>query len=150
MLYRSRWGLSLRAVGENPKAADTLGVNVTLVRYLATVFGSALAGLAGGVMCLAVTGLFYENLTFGTGFIAVGLVTFGKWDPLNTWLGSFIFGLSWSIATTLQGYFMKIGYPSATYFLLMLPYMVVIALLVAVGRKARAPSALGRPYLREL
>jgi len=149
ILYKSRWGLSIRAVGENPKAADTLGVNVTLVKYLATIFGSSLAGLAGGFLCLAVTGLFYENLTFGMGFIAVGLVTFGKWDPLNAWLGSLIFGLSWSTATTLQEYFMKIGYPSATYFLLMLPYIVVILLLIAVGRKARAPAWLAKPYARE-
>ena len=75
MLYRSRWGLSLRAVGENPRAADTLGVNVVLVRYLAVLFGSAMAGLAGGFLCLGVVGLFFENLTFGMGFIACLLYT---------------------------------------------------------------------------
>lgn len=149
ILYKSRWGLSIRAVGENPKAADTLGVNVFLTRYIAVIFGSILAGLSGGILCLAITGLFYENLTFGMGFIAVGLVTFGKWDPINTWLGSFIFGFTWSVATTLQEYFAKMGYPSATYFLLMLPYLVIVTLLIVFARNARPPAALTKPYRRE-
>ncbi len=149
ILYRSRWGLSLRAAGENPRAADTLGVNVPLVRYLATILGSGLAGLAGGFLCLGVVGLFFENLTFGMGFIAIGLVYFGKWDPLRTWAGSMIFGFSWSIATTLQEYLARIGYPSATYFLLTLPYLTIILALIAVSRGTRAPPALGIPYRRE-
>ena len=149
MLYRSRWGLSLRAVGENPRAADTLGVNVILVRYLAVLFGSALAGLAGSFLCLGVVGLFYENLTFGMGFIAIGLVYFGRWDPLRTWAGSLVFGLAWSVSTTLQDYFTRMGYPSATYFLLMLPYLVIIAALILASRQARAPAALTIPYTRE-
>ncbi|RLG46962.1 MAG: ABC transporter permease [Thermoproteota archaeon] len=149
MLYRSRWGLSLRAVGENPRAADTLGVNVVLVRYLAVLFGSAMAGLAGGFLCLGVVGLFFENLTFGMGFIAIGLVYFGRWDPLRTWAGSLVFGLAWSVSTTLQDYFTRMGYPSATYFLLMLPYLVIIAALILASRQARAPAALTIPYTRE-
>jgi len=149
MLYKSRWGLSLRAVGENPRAADTLGVNVYLVRYLAVIIGSALAGIAGGFLCLAVVGLFFENLTFGMGFIAIGLVYFGKWDPLRTWAGSLLFGFAWSVSTTLQEVFTKMGYPSATYFLLMIPYLSIILALIAVSRGTRSPSALAVPYRRE-
>jgi len=149
MLYRSRWGLSLRAVGENPRAADTLGGSVILVRYLAVLFCSALAGLAGSFLCLGVVGLFYENLTFGMGFIAIGLVYFGRWDPLGTWAGSLVFGLAWSVSTTLQDYFTRMGYPSATYFLLMLPYLVIIVALMLASRQARAPASLTIPYTRE-
>jgi len=149
MLYKSRWGLAVRAVGENPRAADTLGINVYLVRYLAVILGSALAGLAGGFLCLAVVGLFFENLTFGMGFIAIGLVYFGKWDPLRTWAGSLLFGLAWSVSTTLQEVFTKMGYPSATYFLLMIPYLTILVALVAVSRGTRAPASLCIPYERE-
>ncbi len=149
ILYRTRWGLALRAVGENPRVADTLGVNVFRVRYLAVLFGSSMAGFAGAFLCLGVVGLFYENLTFGMGFIAIGLVYFGKWDPLRMWAGSLIFGSAWSISTFLQDYFVKAGYPAATYFLLMIPYIVVIVSLVAVSRRARAPAALSIPYTRE-
>ena len=149
MLYKSSWGLSLRAVGENPRAADTLGINVSKVRYLAVILGSALSGLAGGFLCLAVVGLFFENLTFGMGFIAIGLVYFGKWDPLRTWGGSMLFGLSWSVATTLQEYFTGIGHPSATYFLLTIPYLTIIVALILVSRGTKGPAALGQPYIRE-
>lgn len=149
VLYKTRWGLSIRSVGENPRVADTLGVNVFHVRYLAVLFGSAMAGFAGAFLCLGVVGLFYENLTFGMGFIAIGLVYFGKWDPLRTWAGSLIFGLSWSISTTLQEYLTRAGYPSATYFLLMIPYIVIILALVTVSRKARAPASVTIPYTRE-
>ncbi|RLG73018.1 MAG: ABC transporter permease [Thermoprotei archaeon] len=149
ILYRTRWGLALRAVGENPRVADTLGTNVFHVRYLAVLFGSAMAGFAGAFLCLGVVGLFYENLTFGMGFIAIGLVYFGKWDPLRMWAGSLIFGTAWSISTFLQDYFTKAGYPTATYFLLMIPYIVVIISLIAVSRKAKAPASLTIPYTRE-
>jgi len=149
ILYKTKWGLWLRAVGENPKAADTMGVDVFKVKYLALIFGSSLAGLAGAFLCLGVTGVFYENLTFGMGFIAIGLVYFGKWDPLRAWAGTMIFGFTWSISTTLQEYFIKMGRPEMTYFMLMLPYIVTIIALVAVSRGARAPKSLGIPYSRE-
>ena len=149
LLYNSRWGLWLRSVGENPKAADTMGVNVFRVKYLALMLGSSLAGLAGAFLCLGITGVFFENLTFGMGFIAIGLVYFGKWDPLRAWAGTLIFGFTWSISTTLQEFFIKAGYPGMTYFLLMLPYIAVIVALIAVSRGARAPKFLGIPYSRE-
>ncbi len=149
MLYNSRWGLSVRSVGENPKAADTMGIDVFRVRYLTLIFGSALAGLAGATLCLEITGVFFENLTFGMGFIAIGLVYFGKWDPLRAWAGTLIFGFTWSISTTLQETFVKAGYPEMTYFLLMLPYIAVIIALIAVSRGAKAPKYLGIPYSRE-
>ncbi len=149
LLYRSVAGLSVRSVGENPKAADTMGINVFLVKYLALILGSALAGLAGASLCLEITGVFFENLTFGLGFIAVGLVYFGKWDPLRAWAGALIFGFTWSVSVTLQDVLTKAGHPEMTYFMLMLPYIVIIASLVIMSRGAKPPKYLGVPYTRE-
>lgn len=149
LLYKSSIGISVRAVGENPKAADTMGVNVFLVKHLTIWFGSALAGLAGAALCLEITGLFFENLTFGLGFIAVGLVYFGKWDPMKAWAGALIYGMTWSISVTLQDPLQKMGHPEMVYFMLMLPYIVIIIALVIMSRGARPPKYLGVPYTRE-
>ena len=149
LLYRSAVGISLRSVGENPRAADSMGVNVYLVKYLALITGSALAGLAGAALSLEITGLFFENMTFGLGFIAIGLVYFGKWDPIGAWEGSLIFGFTWSISVTLQEVVRSIGHPEMTYFMLVLPYIAIIIGLIAMSRRARAPKQLGIPYRRE-
>ncbi len=149
LLYRSTFGFAVRSAGENPKAADTMGINIYLVKYLALIFGSSLAGLAGAALCLEITGLFFENLTFGMGFIAVGLVYFGKWDPMKAWAGSLIYGFTWSISVTLQEIVSKAGHTELTYFMLMLPYIVIILSLIAMSRGARAPKFLGKAYTRE-
>ena len=149
ILEKTKYGLYMKAVGENPRVADSLGVNVVLYRYINVAFGGALAGLAGASLCLDITGLFYENLTMGMGFIAVGLVAFGKWSPLRAFAGSLVFGFTWSISSTLQTYFQRIGLASYVYLLLMLPYLAVIAALVVMSRKARGPGSLGQPYYRE-
>jgi len=149
VLERTKYGLYTKAVGENPRVADSLGVNVTLYKYVNVFVGGVLAGFAGAALCLDITGLFYENLTLGMGFIAVGLVAFGKWNPLRAFAGSLIFGFTWSISSTLQTYFQRIGLASYVYLLLMLPYLAVVIALVIMSRRAKGPSSLGQPYFRE-
>ncbi|MGC8987863.1 ABC transporter permease [Infirmifilum sp.] len=149
ILYYTRIGLWIRALGENPRACDAAGINVTLYRLLSLVLGSAFAGFAGAVLCLEITGLFYENLTYGMGFIAIGLAYFGKWDPLRSLAGSLIFGITWSIGISLQDVFIKIGMPEMTYFMIMLPYLAVLVSLLIMSKGARPPASLGKPYYRE-
>jgi simple sugar transport system permease protein len=149
LIERTRIGLWIRSVGENPKAADAMGINVSLIQYIAVLTGSSLAGLAGAFLSIGITQVFYENLTYGIGFIAIGLVYFGKWSPLRTYLGALIFGLSWSIAISTQSYFNAIGRADLVYFLLAIPYIIITIALVIVSRQARGPRWLGKPYLRE-
>lgn len=148
IIYGTRIGLWIRALGENPKACDVAGINVTLYRLASLVVSSAMAGLAGTILCLEITGLFYENLTYGMGFIAVGLAYFGKWDPLRSLSGSLIFGISWSLGISLQDVFIKMGRPEMTYFMVMLPYLAVLLSLLVISRGARPPASLGKPYYR--
>lgn len=149
ILEKTKYGLYTKAVGENPRVADSLGVNVSLYRYINVMIGGALAALAGSALCLDITGLFYENLTMGMGFIAVGLVAFGKWSPIRAFVGSLVFGFTWSISSTLQTYFQRVGLSSYIYLLLMLPYLAVVIALVLMSRRARGPASLGQPYFRE-
>ncbi|MEZ0394110.1 MAG: ABC transporter permease [Desulfurococcaceae archaeon] len=148
-VFRTKWGLALRAVGENPKAADSMGINVTKTKVLAVVACSSLAGLAGAQLGIGVTNTYYENLTYGMGFIAVGLVYFGRWEPVRAFVGALIFGLAWSVASTLQPYFIGIGRPEMSYLLLMLPYLLIVIFLVIISRGTKGPAWLGRPYFRE-
>lgn len=149
LINKTRFGLHTRAVGENPRVADSLGINVSTYKYVSVVIGGAFAGLAGAFLCIDINGLFYENMTLGMGFIAVGLVAFGRWSPLRAYAGSLIFGFTWSISSTLQGYFQQAGFSQYVYALLMLPYLAVIIALIMMSRKAKGPAWLGLPYYRE-
>lgn len=157
----TRPGMHLRAVGEYPAAADTLGVNVYGLRYLYVFVGGALAGLAGATISLAISpGWFSELTTAGQGWIAIGLVIFAQWDPLRAAFGSYIFGALRRFVLDIQGPQMIFGLanpfyfnPYLGFFLQMLPYaFTVIALVVgsreAVRKRIGAPSALGIPYIR--
>lgn len=145
-LYRTTWGLNLRAAGEHPAAADTSGVNVTLLRYAAVLLGAALTGLGGAVLTVAQLGIFSEGITAGRGWIAVALVIFANWRPGVAFAGAFLFGL----ATALQFRIQALSIESLPYeLLLMLPYVLtLLALLLHFGR-SQAPAALGRPYVKE-
>jgi len=149
VLYRTRLGLHLRAVGENAATADAMGVSVTLVRYGAVIAGASLAGLAGAYLSLARTPGWNEGMTAGRGWIAIGLVIFARWNPLGALLGGHLFGLMES----LNFYFQAEGITISPFFLGMLPYLftVVAVLLAAAGRARRlgAPADLGVPYERE-
>ena len=142
---RTTFGLNLRAVGENPSAADTLGVSVTRIRYAAVMIGAALAGIGGAYLALSSHAFQAENITAGRGFIAVAMVYFGKWKPARAFFGTFLFGAAY----LLGAFFQVVGSFIPYYFLLMVPYILTLVMLVAIARGARQPTALGVPYTRE-
>ena len=142
---RTTFGLNLRAVGENPSAADTLGVSVTKIRYVAVIVGATLAGIGGAYLALSSHAFQAENITAGRGFIAVAMVYFGKWRPARAFFGTFVFGAAY----LLGAFFQVVGSIIPYYFLLMVPYVLTLMVLVGIARGARPPSALGVPYSRE-
>ena len=151
LIYRTRPGLHLRAVGENPATADAMGISVPRTRYIYTILGGMLIGLGGAHLSLAYTPGWTENLTGGRGWIAIALVIFSTWDPWRALVGALLFGGVNAIQFRLQAAGTTI--PAA--FLAMLPYLLTIAVLVLITwwegfRKwVGAPAALGLPYLRE-
>lgn len=150
-LYRTQAGLHLRAVGENPQAADAMGVNVIRTRYLYTVFGGFLVGAAGAQLSLGYLQGWANDITGGQGWIAIALVIFATWDPVRAVLGALLFGGINAIQFRMQAAGTTIPAP----FLNMLPYIFTIVVLVvitwweAVSKRIGAPSALGLPYARE-
>lgn len=145
-LYQTTWGLNLRAAGEHPAAADTSGVNVNAVRYAAVLIGAAFAGLGGAVLTVAQLGIFNEGITAGRGWIAVALVIFARWRPELAFVGALLFG----IANALQFRIQALNIEAIPYeLLLMLPYVLTILVLLRGVRRAEAPTALGRPYVKE-
>ncbi len=149
MLFKTKTGLLLRAVGENPAAADAMGINVFLVRYLAVGFGGMLAGLGGAYLSLSYAPAWLENMTSGRGWIAVAMVIFAAWNPLRALLGSYFFGGIDALGFRLQ----IIGISTSSFFLRMLPYLLTIAVLILTNirnkKKSTAPAALSVPYDRE-
>ncbi len=149
VLYRTRWGLDVRAVGEHPEAADAMGIDVVRARYACVAAGGALAGLGGAFLSTAYTSMWIENMTAGRGWIAVALVIFATWDPLRAVAGAYLFGG----VNALQLHVQATGSGLPTYLLLMTPYVFTIAVLViATQETARkrlgAPAALTIPYTR--
>ncbi len=150
-LYKTRPGLHLRAVGENPQATDALGVNVFRTRYIYTVLGGALVGLGGAHLSLAYTPGWSENLTGGRGWIAIALVIFATWNPARAVLGALLFGGVNAIQFRLQAE----GTTISANLLNMTPYILTVVVLVAVTyleafrKRVGAPAALGLPYNRE-
>jgi len=161
IIYRTRPGMHLRAVGEFPAAADALGINVARLRYLYVFVGGTLAGLSGATISLAVSpGWFSHLTTSGQGWIAIGLVIFAQWDPLRGALGSYAFGALRRLILDIQGPTAIFGLrnpfyynPYFGFFLQMLPYAFTIVVLVigsreAIRKRLGAPAALGLPYVR--
>ena len=161
IIYRTRPGMHLRAVGEFPAAADALGINVARLRYLYVFVGGTLAGLSGATISLAVSpGWFSHLTTSGQGWIAIGLVIFAQWDPLRGALGSYAFGALRRLILDIQGPTAIFGLRNPFYynpywgfFLQMLPYAFTIVVLVigsreAIRKRLGAPAALGLPYIR--
>lgn len=146
LLFKTTWGLKVTAVGENPRAADTLGINIFRTRYICVIIGGILAGLAGAFLPLVWMGAFNENMTAGRGFIAFALVIFAAWKPWRILAGSLLFGTIDAIQMRLQA---AGGIWIHSYqFLLMLPYILTIVALVILSRRAGAPAALAKPYVR--
>jgi general nucleoside transport system permease protein len=146
ILNKKALGLNIRAVGQNPQAADSLGVNVALVRYLTVTFGGLMAGIAGASLSIALTNIFQHNMTNGIGFIAVALVYFGGWSPFGILFGSLLF----SVVTTLQLWLQAFGVQISPSLTNMMPNLATIVALILAVRfyRTSAPLALGRPYKR--
>jgi len=143
-MYRTRWGLRLRALGEHPRAADTVGVNVLRGRWIAVLISGLMSGLAGANLTLEQVGSFTENMTNGRGFIALAANIFGRWIPGGAYLASLLFGFADALQLKLQLFSDRINIPSQ--FFLMLPYLLTVLVLAGVVGKARAPAAVGKPY----
>ncbi len=145
MLNRTTFGMKIRAVGENPAAADTVGVNVARIRWQAVLIGCVMAGLAGAAL-LMFDGIFQENLTQSEGFIAVALVYFGAWRPTGVMGGSLLYGLT--IAVVLEWKSLGVIPLSASDLWATAPAVITILALLTVARRFRQPAALGKPYER--
>lgn len=146
VLYRTNFGLALRAAGENPFAADAAGISVPRMRYIGTLISGATAGMAGGYLVLAQVGLFRETIVAGQGFIALGIVIFGRWNPLKATLAALVFGACDALQLSLQIFGTKIP----PQLLLALPYIVTIfAISGLFGDKAVQPAALMKPYTKD-
>ncbi len=147
ILYRTTFGLKIRAVGENPAAADSLGVSVKRTRYLTVTIGGALAGVAGASLSIALLNVFQQNLTSGIGFIAVALVYFGGWRPYGVLFGALLFSMVNALQLWIQALAIPIPF-DASELLIMLPYILTIVVLVFSAGRMRKPAALGTVYER--
>ncbi|WP_210480527.1 ABC transporter permease [Naasia sp. SYSU D00948] len=143
-LFKTRWGLRLRAVGEHPQAADTVGINVARTRFWNVSLAGAIAGFGGAYLTLGAVGAFNKEMTAGAGFIALAAVIFGRWDPIRATLAALLFGF----AQNLQNVLSIIGAPVPSEFMLMLPYVVTIVAVAGLVGQVRAPAASGKPYIK--
>jgi ABC-type uncharacterized transport system permease subunit len=143
-IFHTKWGLRLRAVGEHPQAADTVGINVTGTRFWNVSLAGAVAGLGGAYFTLGSVGAFGKEMTAGAGFIALAAVIFGRWDPIRATLAALLFGF----ATNLQNVLSIIGSPVPSEFMLMLPYLVTIFAVAGLVGQSRGPAASGKPYIK--
>lgn len=137
-------GLKIRAVGQNPEAADSLGVSVAGVRYFTVTLGGVMSGIAGASLSIALLNVFQQNLTAGLGFIAVALVYFGGWRPFGVLFGALIF----SLVNSLQVWVQVLGIPVPSDIAVMMPYVLTIVVLVFTVQRVRAPAALTKIYER--
>ncbi|MBD2059265.1 ABC transporter permease [Oculatella sp. FACHB-28] len=145
LLYRTRWGLQIRATGEHPAVVDTSGLSVITIRYLCTLAGSALAGFGGAVLTVVQLNLFIEGVTAGRGWIAIALVFFSRWQPGLALFGALLFGIADAIQFRIQA----LGSETLPYeFLLMLPYLLTLLVLVSRRIRDQTPTALGIPYIQ--
>ncbi|MFV2144290.1 ABC transporter permease [Isoptericola sp. G70] len=144
-LFRTRWGLRLRAVGEHPRAADTVGVDVLRTRYRALLVAGAVGGMGGAFYTVVSINQFNREMTAGAGFIALAAMIFGKWDPVRAALAGLLFGF----ATNLQNVLSVVGSPVPSQFMLMLPYIVTLFAVAGLVGRSRPPAALATPYTKE-
>ena len=145
VLNKTTLGLKIRAVGENPEAADSLGVSVKGIRYFTCILGGIFSGIAGASLSIALLNVFQQNLTSGQGFIAVALVYFGGWRPVGVMLGSLLF----SMVNSLQLWVQVLGLNIPSDIAVMMPYVLTILALVVAVQRVRPPTALSKPFERE-
>ena len=144
-LYKTRAGLALRAVGENPDAARAAGINARRVQLGAVLFGGIMGGIAGGTLVLSQVGTFAEGMSAGRGFIAIAVVALGRWHPVGAAIGALLFGA----ASALQFLFQAMGWAAPYQLFLGLPYLLTLVALAAFGGRHAAPAALGRQLISQ-
>jgi simple sugar transport system permease protein len=144
VLNKTTWGLSIRAVGQNPQAADSLGISVARVRYFTVTLGGLLAGIAGASLSISLLNIFQEGMTNGQGFIAVALVYFGSWTPFGVLAGALLF----SLVNALQLWVQVLGLNIPSDVAVMLPYLLTIIALAFPFKRALQPAALTKPFQR--
>ncbi|MBC8335397.1 MAG: ABC transporter permease [Anaerolineales bacterium] len=144
VLNKTTLGLKIHSVGENPEAADSLGVSVARIRYFTIILGGILSGVAGASLSIALLNVFQQNMTSGLGFIAVALVYFGAWRPWGVLAGALLF----SMVNSLQLWMQVLNIPIPTEIAIMLPYILTIVVLVITVSRVRSPSALTKPFDR--
>ena len=144
LLYRTRWGLRVRSVGEHPEAADTVGINVRAVRWQAVLAGGVFAGLGGAFFTIGSTGGFIKDITVGNGFIALAALIMGRWHPVRAALMAVFFGFVTQLASQLQ----TLNTPMPSQFLLMLPYLATVIAVAGLIGRTRAPKADGIPFTK--
>ena len=150
VLYRTPFGLRLRAVGENPEAADAAGIRVARVRYAGVLLSGVLAAVGGAYLSIGQSSLFTRNMTSGRGFIALAALIFGKWRPVQTMVACLFFGLTEAITIRMQGVVkLPSGEDIPVQFIQMVPYVLTIVVLAGFIGHSRPPRALGRPYQKE-
>ncbi len=148
VLFYTKWGLRTRAVGEHPRVADTVGINVYMMRYVNVILGGALAGLAGAFLTLEAVGSFERSMTNGRGFIALACMIFGRWTPLGSWGAALFFALFTALATQISFMFGNtINIPHQAFGIL--PYLFTILVLAGMGKRVRSPAADGVVYTKE-
>jgi ABC-type uncharacterized transport system permease subunit len=143
-LFHTKWGLRVRAVGEHPQAADTVGINVNSTRFWNVSLAGAIAGLGGAYLTLGSVGGFGKDMTAGVGFIALAAVIFGRWDPIRATLAALLFGF----ASNLQSVLTILEAPVPSQFMLMLPYLITILAVAGLVGASRGPAASGKPYIK--
>ena len=148
VVYKSRFGLRLRAVGENPHAADAAGISVKGVRFMAQAIGGSLCGVAGSYLVLAQTGAFIQDMTAGKGYLALAALIFGKWRPWSAVLGCLIFAFTDAIQIRLQGVALPLIGSIPDAFIQALPYVLTVVLLAGFMGRAVAPKAIGVPFVK--
>jgi simple sugar transport system permease protein len=144
-LYHTRWGLRVRAVGEHPKAADTVGINVNATRFRNVLLGGAVAGVGGSFFTLVAVDSFTKDMSSGRGYIALAALIFGRWNPIGAFLAALLFGFADNLQTNLT----IIGTPVPSQFMLMLPYAVTIFAVAGLVGRSRPPAADGVPYVKD-
>ena len=143
-LFRTKWGLRVRAVGEHPTAADTVGIRVRATRYRNVVLGGLIAGIGGAYLTVGSVGTFSKDMSSGLGYIALAAMIFGRWTPLGATAAALLFGFANSLQATLS----TVNVPISSYFLLMAPYVATIIAVAGLVGRVRAPAADGKPYVK--
>jgi simple sugar transport system permease protein len=149
VVYRTRFGLRLRAVGENPSAVDTAGISVAWMRYRALIVTGLLCGIAGTYLSIAHNASFIRDMTAGKGYLALAALIFGKWRPVPALLACFLFAFTDAVQIRLQGVPLPLIGPVPTQAIQALPYLATVLLLAGFVGRAVAPKAIGVPYVKE-